>query len=53
MISKGEFIATVGIINGMVGGSALVLPLLGLESGYIPIPFVSIFLGLYLDILVS
>ena len=45
MISKGEFIAIVGLINGMVGGSALVLPLLGLEAGYIAIPFISVFFG--------
>lgn len=30
MITKGEIVAYLGMLNGMIGGTILVLPLLGL-----------------------
>lgn len=34
-----------GLLNGMIGGTILVLPLIGLQTGYIYIPLVSILYG--------
>ena len=46
MVSLGEVTAFFGLLNGMIGGTILVLPLLGLNSGYLGIPAVSIFYGM-------
>lgn len=46
MFTKGEALAFLGLLNGMVGGTVLVLPLLGLETGYLLIPVVSLVYGL-------
>ena len=46
MITKGEIIAILGLANGMIGGTVLVLPVYGLKSGYILIPLISGIFGL-------
>ena len=46
MITKGEVTAFLGLLNGMIGGTILILPLLGLKTGFVLIPSVSIFYGL-------
>lgn len=35
MITKGEILAFLGLLNGMIGGTILVLPILGLDTGYL------------------
>lgn len=45
MSSKGSILAYMGLLNGMVGGTILVLPLIGLQTGYILIPIVSLIFG--------
>ena len=46
MITKGEIVAYLGLLNGMIGGTILVLPLLGMETGYPLIPCITILFGL-------
>lgn len=46
MITKGEIVAYLGLLNGMIGGTILVLPLLGMETGYLLIPCITILFGL-------
>lgn len=45
MISKGEIFAFLGLLNGMIGGTILVLPLLAIQTGYLLIPCISILYG--------
>jgi hypothetical protein len=45
MITKGEILAFLGLLNGMIGGTILVLPILGLDTGYLLIPCVSLIYG--------
>lgn len=45
MITKGEILAFLGLLNGMIGGTILVLPLLGINTGYLLIPCVSLLYG--------
>ena len=42
----GEIISIIGMLNGMLGGTILVVPLLGKESGYLMIPVVTLYFGL-------
>lgn len=35
----------IGLVNGMIGGTCLVLPLIGLKAGYITTLLVSCFTG--------
>lgn len=45
MVSSGEIISIVGLLNGMLGGTILILPLLGNKTGYLLIPLIAIFYG--------
>ena len=45
MITKGEVTAFLGLLNGMIGGTILVLPLLGVKTGFTLIPIISLFYG--------
>ncbi len=42
----GKPLTIVGLANGMIGGTILVLPVLGLTSGYIAIPLIAVTFGL-------
>lgn len=46
MVSKGEVTAFFGLLNAMVGGTVLVLPLLGLAAGSLWIVVLCVFYGL-------
>lgn len=43
---KGNTIAILGLTNGMIGGTILVIPLIGLKTGYVMIPTIALFYGL-------
>jgi len=39
-----NFETVIGLLNGMIGGTILVLPLLGITVGYVSVIFITIFL---------
>lgn len=45
MVIKGDGIAILGLTNGMIGGTILVIPLIGIKTGYLIIPLIAIFYG--------
>ena len=45
MVLKGDGIAILGLTNGMIGGTILVIPLIGIKTGYLIIPLVALFYG--------
>lgn len=45
MVTKGEVVAVLGLTNGMIGGTILVIPLIGATTGYILIPVICLFYG--------
>ena len=45
-MTKGEVIAFFGLLNAMIGGTILVLPLLALQAGYVFFPLFCIFYAL-------
>jgi hypothetical protein len=40
MLTKGEITALIALLNGMLGGTILVVPLLGMHTGYVLIPII-------------
>lgn len=42
---SGSILAYTALLNGMVGGTILILPIIGLQTGYILIPIVSLIFG--------
>jgi hypothetical protein len=41
MLTKGEVTALIALLNGMLGGTILVVPLLGMNTGYLLIPVIT------------
>ena len=44
-VTVGEFSSVIALLNGMIGGTILVLPLLALKAGYLLVPMLVIFYG--------
>ena len=47
IITSGEFFAILALLNGMIGGTILVLPLLSIKTGYLLIPVLALFYGTF------
>ena len=45
MLDRRDTIAYLGLLNGMIGGTILVLPLMATHAGYILIPFINILIA--------
>ena len=45
MITTGEVLAIIALLNGMLGGTILVLPLIAIKTGYLLIPIITILYG--------
>lgn len=44
--SMGNFMTTLGFLNGMIGSTVLLLPMLGIKSGYLGSTLICLLLGL-------
>lgn len=44
---KGQATALLGLLNMMIGGTILVLPVMGIASGYLMIPFTVAIVGFF------
>ena len=42
MLNCGDIIAYLGLLNGMIGGTILVLPLMARDAGYILVPLINL-----------
>ena len=45
MLTQGEITSIVALVNAMLGGTILVLPLLGKGTGYLLIPVIALYFG--------